>query len=371
VQDAALSSAAEDHRLVVESIGSASPGLAAVLASQLGMPASQVARALYKAPAVLLDRLSITHARGLAEILGQAGMEIRVEPSRSPLPAASQSLDIALYLRDPACLASCCEHLSRFLGCTPMAARNLLMAPPGVVIGDVTQATADALQRVLGDLPVEVICSARHQARYQLFIERQQGQAMNTLLGDLRRMGIPSDDSSALANAEFDHQQGQYLWRRHQSAGGLRLLDKAFLRYDLILEHVGPDSRLDQLPALAGLPADLIPCVLENLPVVVEEGVSATALPGRLAAWAVTGMSVQAQLASLRCCRLVIQSCPQPALCRELLLTGGLIDPDAPLPALPWASGLLFGELLPRWLESGLNALEAEYLFEDCDHDNH
>lgn len=371
MQEATLSSAAEDHRLVVESIGSASPGLAGVLASQLGMPAPQVARALYKAPAVLLDKLSITHARGLADILCQAGMEIRVEPSRNPPPVTARSLDIALYLHDPACLASCCEHLSRFLGCTPLAARNLLTAPPGVVLGDVTQATADALQRVLGDLPVEVICSARQQARYQLFIDRQQGHAMNSLLSDLQRMGIHSHDSSALAEAEFDHQQGQYLWRRHQSAGGLRLIDKAFLRYDLVLEQAGPDSRLDQLPALAGLPADLVPCVLENLPVVVEEGVSTEALPGRLSAWSAAGMTVKAQLASLRCCRLVIQSCPQPVLCRELLLAGGLLEPDTQMPALPWRSALLFGELLPRWLQSGLDALEAEYQFEDCNHDDH
>ncbi|GGC94891.1 hypothetical protein [Halopseudomonas salina] len=365
MQEATLRSPAAEQRLIVESIGSASPGLAGVLASQLGMPASQVASALYKAPAILLDKLPMPHAQGLAEILSQAGLGIRIEPSQSPVPTAADSLDIALYLREPACLATCCERLSRFLGCPAAAIQNMLLAPPSVILGDVSQATADALQQLLDGLPVELICSARKQARYALFISRQRGTALSSLLGDLQRMGINADATGTLDGAELDYQQGQYLWRRHQSAGGLRLVDKAFMRFDLNLEQISSDSCLEQLPALAGFPADLVPCVIENLPIVVEEGVPAHSLQHRLAAWSAAGMTVRPQLASLRCCRLIVESCPQPERCRELLQTGGLIEHAGQLATLPWISDMLFGELLPRWLQSGLDALEAEYRFEE------
>ncbi|MFN3580091.1 MAG: hypothetical protein ACK4VV_06425 [Pseudomonas sp.] len=368
MQEATLCSPAADQRLVVESIGSASPGLAGVLASQLGMPPSQVANALYKAPAVLLDKLPMPHAQGLAEILSQAGLDIRIEPSHGPAPKAADSLDIALYLHDPACLATCCERLSRFLGCAPAAVQNMLLAPPGVILGDVSQATADALQHLLDDLPVELTCSARQQARYALFIDRQRGTALSSLLGDLQRMGIDADSAGTLDGAELDHQQGQYLWRRHQSAGGLRLLDKAFMRYDLSLEQVGPDSCLEQLPDLAGLPADLVPCVIENLPIVVEEGVCAEQLAARTEAWAAARMPVRPQLVSLRCCQLSIEHCPQPDLCLQLLHAVGLIDSSEANLTLPWRSPVLFGELLPRWLQGALDTLEAGYHFEDSSH---
>ena len=365
MQEATQANPGADQRLIVESIGSASPGLARVLASQLGMPPAQVANALYKAPAVLIDKLPMPHAQGLAEILSQAGLDIRIEPSQGPAPRTSSSLDIALYVHDPVCLGPCCERLARFLGCPPAAVQGMLLAPPGVILGDVSQATADALQRLLADLPVELICSARQQARYSLFIDRQQGTSLNSLLGDLQRMGIDADAAGTLSGAELDHQQGQYLWRRHQSAGGLRLLDKAFMRYDLILEQTTEASCLEQLPSLAGLPADLIPCVIDNLPVVVEEGVSATQLEARHAAWADAGMPVRAQLVSLRCSQLIIDSCPQPALCKQWLHAAGLLDSAEQHLKLPWQSALLFGELLPRWLQSGLDSLEAEYRFED------
>lgn len=370
MQDATLDSSMADQRLVIESIGSASPGLAGVLASQLGLPTAQVAKALYKAPAVLLDKLPMPQARGLADILEQAGLHIRVETSGQPLPENTHRLDLAVYLQDPACLGSCCERLSRFLGCSPHALRNMLMAPPGVILGDVSQATADALQSLLDDLPVEVLHSDRQQARYRLIIDRQRGTALNSLLGDLQRLGIDSATQGDLYHAELDYQQGQYLWRRHQSAGGLLMLDTSFMRYDLTLEQVGPQSDIDQLPELAGLPPELVACVVENLPVVVEQGVSAQTLDARLAAWNAAGMPVTPQAISLRRCELIIDSCPQPGTCQQLLRDLGLLAADETL-KMPWHSPVLFGELLPRCVQEALETLEADFYIEDNAHGGH
>ena len=90
------------QRVVVESIGSARPALAGLLASQLGLPANQVANALYKAPSVLLEALPQEQACGLASILQQAGLAVRVEPSDMPRPAAAVTFDIALYVTEVA-----------------------------------------------------------------------------------------------------------------------------------------------------------------------------------------------------------------------------------------------------------------------------
>ena len=362
---------APSQRVVVESIGSARPALAGLLASQLGLPANQVANALYKAPSVLLEALPQEQACGLANILQQAGLSVRVEPNNVPRPAAAATFDIALYVSDVTDLPACCERLARFLGCLPAAVLGLLSSPPGVIIGDVSAATCAALEQQLEGLAAELVCSRRDQARYQLLIERDPGPSLDSLLHDLRQLGLTPDPHTGQPQGTLDHTSAQQLWRRHQAGGGLRLLDTAFLRYDLSLEAVDAGSQTDRLPELAGLPAELIDCVLQNLPVVVEEGVAHSALQDRLQRWQAAGMPVRPHVASLRRCRLRVPAGSQLAPALGLLQQSGLLPPDSPVPRLPWQSPVLHGELLPRWLQQGLEQLDIPIEWQELDHEQH
>ncbi|MEH6565903.1 MAG: hypothetical protein V7756_11310 [Halopseudomonas sp.] len=362
---------AAGQRLVVESVGSAQPGLAGLLARQLGLPASRVANALYRAPSVLLDDLQPTQAQGLASILQQAGLQIRVEPSDLPGPQAGKPLDIALYVRDITQLPTCCERLAHFLGCRPEAALQMLLTPPGVVLGDVSEATAHALQKLLADLDVAVCCSTRALARYRLLINRAPGAGLDSLLHDLRSQGIGYDPDSCEVLDTLDTKQALYLWRRHQSAGGIRLLDLTFMRYDLSLTSVSAASDTSQLPRLAGLPAELIDCVLDNLPVVVEEGVSAQDLEARLDAWSTAGMPVQAQPVTLRQCRLLLPRGSNALAALPLLQQAGLLEPGHMQLPLPWRSAVVYGELMPRWLQQALEQLGIEHEWEEHEHGHH
>lgn len=366
---ASLSSAAPavSQRLVVESIGSASPALAGVLADQLGVAPDRVATALYRAPAILMDALPARQAQELANVLKQAGLAVRVESSAAPRPEPGAAYDIAIYVEDLADLPPCCERLSSFLGCTPVTALSMLLAPPGVVLGNVSLATRDALTRQLEGLAVQMVSSPRDGATYRLLIEREPGPMRDRLLQDLKHMDLPVSRDQELL---LDHQQAQQLWRRHQAAGGIRLLNCTFLRYDLNLTQITSASRTEQLPELAGLPTELIEAVIANLPVVVEEGISHCALTERMQAWKEAGMPVEVSLASLRCCRLTIPvgSPLEPAL--PLLQQAGLLAADSGSPPLPWHSPILQGELLPRWLQAGLEQLDIPVIWEELPHES-
>ncbi|MEH6491988.1 hypothetical protein [Halopseudomonas sp.] len=363
---------ANAQRVVIESVGSAQPGLAGLLARQLGLPANRVANALYRAPSVLLEDLPPAQAQGLANILQQAGLHIRVEPSNTPAPQAGKTLDIALYVRDISQLPACCQRLAHFLGCRPEAALNMLLTPPGVVLGDVSEATAHALRHHLSDLDVELICSTRVLARYQLLINRAPGPSLDSLLHDLRQQQIRYDPDSCEVLDAIDTHQALYLWRRHQSAGGIRLLDLTFMRYDLSLNAVQPDSDTSQLPKLAGLPAELIECVITNLPVVVEEGIAAQDLDSRLQAWRCARLPVQAVPVTLRQSRLALSAgstATDAAL--PLLAQAGLVEPGQTHLSLPWRSPVIYGELMPRWLQQALEQLGIEHRWEEVDHGRH
>jgi len=362
---------ATGQRVVVESVGSAQPGLAGLLARQLGLPASRVANALYRAPSVLLEDLPPAQAQGMASILEQAGLRIRVESSLLPSPQPGGALDIALYVRVIEQLPECCQRLARFLGCRPEAALNMLLTPPGVVLGDVSEATAQALQSQLADLDVELTCSSRALARYQLLINRTHGPGLDALLHDLRQHNIRYDADTVEVQEAIDTRQALYLWRRHQAAGGIRLLDLTFMRYDLSLQSVSVDSDNSQLPKLAGLPAELIDCVLANLPVVVEEGIPASGLDTRLKAWREAGMTVQAVPVTLRQTRLLLPGGSKTDAALPLLLQAGLADPqDSRLPS-PWRSPVVYGELMPRWLQQALEQLGIEHSWEEMDDGRH
>ncbi|GAA6132402.1 hypothetical protein [Halopseudomonas sabulinigri] len=359
------------QRVVVESVGSAQPGLAGLLARQLGLPASRVANALYRAPSVLLEDLPPAQAEGLASILQQAGLHIRLEASDTPRPQPGKTLDIALYVRNIAQLPECCQRLAHFLGCRPEAALNMLLTPPGVVLGDVSEATAQALQRHLADLEVELSCSTRAEARYQLLINRAPGPGLDSLLHDLHQQGIRYDPDSCEVLQAIDTRQALYLWRRHQSAGGIRLLDLTFMRYDLSLGALQADSDTSQLPRLAGLPAELIDCVLANLPVVVEEGVAAQNLDSRLAAWRSAKLPVQAVPVTLRQCRLALTVGGNADIALPLLAQAGLVEHSQTRLPLPWRSPVIYGELMPRWLQQALEQLGIEHSWEEMDDGRH
>ncbi len=359
------------QRVVVESVGSASPGLAGLLARQLGLPASRVANALYRAPSVLLEDLPPVQAQGLANILQQAGLHIRVEPSSTPSPQPGKVLDIALYVRNITQLPECCQRLAHFLGCRPEAALNMLLTPPGVVLGDVSEATAQALQSHLTDLEVELSCSTRALARYQLLINRAPGPGLDSLLHDLRQHNIRYDPDSCEVLEPIDTRQALYLWRRHQSAGGIRLLDLTFMRYDLSLNALQPDSDISQLPRLAGLPAELVDCVVDNLPVVVEEGVAAQNLSTRLDAWRSANLPVQAVPVTLHQCRLALTAGSNADAALPLLAQAGLVEQSQTRLSLPWRSPVIYGELMPRWLQEALEQLGIEHSWEEMDDGRH
>ena len=355
-----------DRRIVVESIGSAQPALAGVLAEQLGVAPDRIANAFYRAPAILFDALPANQADGLANILKQAGLAVRVEASAAPRLEAEAVYDIAIYVEDVTALPACCERLNTFLGHDPATALKLLLAPTGVVLGNVSLATCEALVKQFQDLPVQVMSSERSQATYQLFIEREAGPLLDRLQEDLKQMGLPTQ---AGQTPLLDQQSAQQLWRRHQAGGGIRLFDCSFLRYDLSLTQTTASSRNEQLPLLAGLPRELIDTVLANLPIVVEEGVCHAMLPQRLQAWQDADMPVQVSLASLRRCRVVIPSGNhlEPAL--PLLKQAGLLAVESSLPQLPWQSPVLLGELLPRWLQAGLEQLQITTTWEELNHE--
>ena len=330
----------EQHRLVVTSIGAASPAMAAAVARGLGTPVPQVVTALYRSPAVLVDRAAPATARQMALLLSDLGFRAHAEPESRPQPAPPHLRDVALHLAEPRAAPAAARALAAFTAMTEAAALEMILTPPGLVLGAVSDATADALAARLPD-GVELTRSRPEDASYHVFLLEGAAVLRQRLMADLAPLGVPSDAAPGLVAADVPHAAARDLWRRHGAGGVLRVVNTDFLRYDLVLEAAPPGAAQD--PAVrqalfseAGMPGEVVPDVLAALPVTLSEGVAHRDLGQRMAALAGAGLSVRAELATFQLPGLRIEGADDRDALATTLRALGSLAADAPLPRLPF-----------------------------------
>lgn len=323
------------RRLDVLSVGSAPPGMVKALTTSLGLSGEAVASVLYRAPATLVSGLGEDVARELERLLAQSGLRVANRPDDAPSPPPPPCLDLAIHVTDPAVLTTLVERLSAFLGAPPNEVLAMLYAPPGLVLGEVSPATVEALEARLEGLPVEVVTSERGAARYDLFCDPAEATLRATLRRELCALGLtPVDDDGALLATGLDHRSGEPLWRRYGARAAVRLLDRAFARCDLWLRACEEGARADALARLSGMPAEVAELVLEQPPLVIEQGVRLDRLPERLRAYRDAGFVIEGQLVTFQRYALRLHRCRSPEALVRALGAVGLV-PEMPAHGLP------------------------------------
>ncbi|AYV47428.1 hypothetical protein C1707_14805 [Caulobacter flavus] len=337
--------------LLITSIGHASPRAASVLSQALELPVETVVDALYRAPARLLANLPAADAARLAALIGTLGVEASVTPAGGPV-ARAPAMDLAAELLDLDAADAVAATLGRFLGMDPAAALDLLLTPPGVILGAVTEATVRALETSLPAGAVRLTASRPDQARFALFASDLSHQQVNVLRQRLPAGADLSPGGSATV-FDLDRSEADALWRRLKAPEQVRIVDQAFLRFSLELVAAPPEGAA-ALEALAGVPAEDFDLLRRALPVPVEAGVAFDALESRLAAYAEAGLTVRAELETFSYQALDVLSAPAATLA-ELGLPG---------PA-PLTTGLM-PRPRARLLRHRLEAAGAEVLFSEA-----
>ncbi|MET0179131.1 MAG: hypothetical protein ABW194_01450 [Novosphingobium sp.] len=296
--------------LVIRSIGSAIPRTVAAAATGLGVPAEALIAAVYRAPSRVLHDLPRATVQRLAALLGELGLAAEACPAGTSV-AAPDLFDVAAEIVAPDLVDAAAAALGEFIGITAEAALDLLLAPPGMVLGGVSPATVAALEARLpaGALALTVADAAR--STYALFA---------TALGEAERRAIdqtipgrvvPAGDG--LAATGLDRPTADRLWRQLAAGERVRLVPEPFLRFDLELVTIpsGAEAALEQL---AEVPSDQAAALRELLPVVIEERVPHGELASRLAAFAAHGIEVVARLATFAATTLELRRGPPAAL---------------------------------------------------------
>lgn len=335
--------------VVVTGVGSASPRAAAALSQALGLPVETVVDAIYRAPARLVGALPRADAERLAGIVAGLGLEVAALPA-AEVPPRAAPIDVAAELLDPGAADAVADALGRFLGMTPADALATLLVPPGIVLGNVSPATLQALAARLPAGAVRLTGSEPLTARYALFACGLSAREADLVRPHLPEGGAIGPDGTATL-FDIDRATADALWRRLRAPDRLRIVNQDFLRFGIDLVAAPADAG-PAAARLADVPAEDFPLLRAALPCRVESGVGYAAVADRLAAWRAAGCEARAELETFAAVALDVLAADADALA-----VAGLAGP-APLrtPPMPLAQA----RLLRHRLESlGADVLEA------------
>lgn len=348
----AIISGGNRYKVLINSIGQAMPKTVIAIAKGLNVPAQRVASIIYQAPAILVDNITLDVAQQMNDLLSNLGYDVSVCEQDTPIEIDHARYDVSVYIQDPAAYNQTLSKLCDFIGGTPEDAAKLIDTPPGIVLGDVSQATVEALRRHLPD-GADVLSSRPDQALYDLFLQDADHHVERAILNDLKHAGLDIIAQSGCISRSIDQSKAKSLWARHAKTGALRMVNQDFLRCDIVLSCVPSNGSLTAeqravLTNVAGIPDHHLDAVITHCPVTVMEALPYSSALHILADFTETGLGVRADLITFARYGISLQTGPVPAQAEQCLAQLGLAQKDNALRAYPYELPYVFAELEAR-----------------------
>lgn len=326
--------------VIIDSIGTASPGNAIAIARGLNLAVDEIIRAIYCAPAVLAPAVNDQIAEELCGVLRELGFEASISLADGlPAHATQPLFDAALHIGDALATPAIAEIVADFCGIASDAALKLITEPPAIVLGGVSAATIAALELRLAEYDVAVIASEPAMASFDLFAAGLPATVAARLRRELEQAGHAVPPGEGIVATGLKRGFADALWRKYGRSGTVRIVDQAFLRFDLVLDGLEPGASREQaqaeaLTALFGIPADLLDDLLAAAPATLASDLRYGEFDAALARLAACGLSARAELATFRPVALEIAAATDTeAVAREMAALG-LLDRAVTLPLI-------------------------------------
>jgi hypothetical protein len=266
-----------EYNVVVESVGNANPAVCKLLSESLNLPIDLVSRTIYNAPAVLFYKVDEKIAENANSLLTQLGLQVSINDALDPIPQNAEPVEVAVYVNDINKLPIVCQQLSAFLGCKHKEALTLLMNDFGIVLGNISIATAQALSN---RLDAEVVISNPKLDFFTLQILSTNHLFLNQLNEQLKKLNINQVVTTTSEIKDIAYDIAQQIWTRFQSTGYIKLVNQSFQRFEILLNTVDTTNANHKAILIneVGMPDDIIDEVLTNLPIVLHESVNTALL---------------------------------------------------------------------------------------------
>ncbi len=349
-------------RIIILSVGTATPKVIKALSEAFEINQELLFKILYNAPAVFLDNADEALAEKAFTILTELGLEVLIQNTDESAPQPTESLDISVHINDPVKLNTVNKQLSEFLGCSENESLQLLLNEPSVVLGGVSMATAESLQK---RIDAEVIASNPKMDLYTIeFTAESESDRLKLInLITSKEITIPKGETKWVRNLTYD-QMNRFL-TRYRSQHEVKIYNQSYCRFRILLENfdLTNTSQTNFLVNEIGMPQEVLAEIHANLPVLLDESVNFGILQEKLACYRQAGLSCSEEQIPFGKYVLTVSNISDPGKAREIL---SKFYKDVNFDKLTdvWKAPQPLGGTLSRLLEKQLEYIGCEIEYE-------
>lgn len=349
-------------RIIILSVGTATPKVIKALSEAFEINQELLFKILYNAPAVFLDNADEALAEKASTILTELGLEVLVQSTDEKAPLPTESLDLSVHINDPVKLSTVNKQLSEFLGCNESESLQLLLNEPSVVLGGVSMATAESLQK---RIDAEVIASNPKMDLYTIeFTAESESDRLKLInLIKSQEITIPKGETKWVRNLTYD-QMNQFL-TRYRSQHEVKIYNQSYSRFRILLENfdLTNTSQTNFLVGEIGMPEEVLAEIHANLPVLLDESVNYGTLQEKLALYKQAGLTCSEEQIPFGKYVISISNITDSGKAREIL---SKFYKDVNLDKITdvWKAPQPLGGTLSRLLEKQLEYIGCEIEYE-------
>ena len=261
-----------NHTIVINSIGTATPGASKVLSDVLKVPQDYMLKLLYNAPSVLFQKVDKDTAAKAEDTLTKLGLDVSVCAADDTIDLTSEQVDISVGIENVLDLPKVIEQLATFLGCKRAEVLNLLMKEPGIVLGNVSAATAEALKK---RVDANIHYSNPRKDLYTLILHDDVTDAQRKKIEKIAKSTASKQQGTYIIE-EVPYELAQQVWRTYQAENRVRLLNQSHQTAHLTLSDFEVDNRkhVAFLMEEVGMPMEILPDVHQALPITLFENIN-------------------------------------------------------------------------------------------------
>lgn len=352
--------------ILVHSIGTSGASLVKALKQISPLSERKIAALLFQAPAKLFTDLPPAAAGEIHRLLTEAGLDCAMIDTHQEVALGDDEHEVALVIKDVGRMTEIAQAIMHLIGADPRTVRQMLFTTPTVLLGKISLQTALAIRERFAGLDVEVDISHSPSALFDVFLgpcTAMQVQQVRAVFAELN-VQIDFNDAphgNTLLSAGLSREATEHIWAQlRRAALPVRIVNRDFERFDLELRELpaGPDAEA-YLVATTGMPAQVAPRVLGQLPMVLTHNISFEELERAMASISELGGKATGHLLAFQTFGLQLEAVTGRPPTLDLLLTLGslstteatsLLDGDKYLPG-PYTS------LQARWLQYELKKI--------------
>ncbi len=350
-------------RIIILSVGTATPHVIKAISEAFEINQELLFKILYNAPAVFLDHAEEALAEKASRLLTELGLEVLIQDVDEKAPVPTDPLDLAVYINDPVKLSTVSKQLSEFLGCNENEALQLLLNEPSVILGGVSMATAESLQK---RIDAEVIASNPKLDLYTIEFTAQAENDRLKLINLIKsqEIPVPAEETRWVRNLNYE-QLNQFL-NRHRSQHEVKIYNQSYSRFRILLENfdLANTPQTDFLVREIGMPQEVLAEIHANLPVLLDESVNYGTLQEKLVLYTQAGLQCSQEQIPFGKYSITVSNITDSKKTREILdkfYKDVTLDTSSPV----WKAPLPLESMLSRFLEKQLEHIgcEVEYAY--------